>query len=106
MTLAQTYKALGDPARLKMIQRLSENPTNYTLGAVSKGLGVTRQGARKHLVILEEAKLIKLVSEGRETKVVLDVSSLDKARSFIADLERQWDMRLEKLRNFSEQQDR
>ncbi|MES2994610.1 MAG: helix-turn-helix domain-containing protein [Patescibacteria group bacterium] len=102
MKLAQTYKALGDPVRLKMVQRLSENPT-YTLGSLSKGLGVTRQGARKHLMMLEEAKLVRLVPEGRETKVLLNKASLTKAKSFIAELERQWETRLEALRDFTEQ---
>jgi DNA-binding transcriptional ArsR family regulator len=101
MMLAQAYRALGDPVRLKMVERLSGSST-HTLGTVSKGLGVTRQGARKHLLVLEEAKLVRLVAEGRETRVQLNVSTLDKARAFITKLERQWDKRLEALRDFSE----
>ncbi|MDB5237845.1 MAG: HTH-type transcriptional regulator [Candidatus Kaiserbacteria bacterium] len=102
MKLADTYKALGDPVRLKMVERLSKNPA-YTLGALSKGLGVTRQGARKHLVILENARIVRLVPGGRETKVLLNGASLNKASSFISELGRAWDVRLEALRAFSEQ---
>ncbi len=102
MNLAQTYKALGDPVRLKMVVRLSVR-SPYTLGTLSEGLGITRQGARKHLEILQDSKIVRLIPEGRETKVLLNGASLEKARAFIATLERQWDARLESLRAAAEQ---
>jgi DNA-binding transcriptional ArsR family regulator len=36
------------------------------LGGLCKGLGVTRQGASKHLALLEEANLVVVVRQGRE----------------------------------------
>ncbi|RYX81012.1 metalloregulator ArsR/SmtB family transcription factor [bacterium] len=101
MTVADTFKALGDPVRLEMVQRLASG-ASYTVGGLSNGLGITRQGARKHLQVLTEAKLITLEPKGRETQVRLDRDSLETARSFITELERRWDKRLEALRDFVE----
>jgi DNA-binding transcriptional ArsR family regulator len=103
MVVAETFKALGDPVRLEMIRRLASGDS-YTVGGISDGLGITRQGARKHLQVLTDAKLITLSPKGRETEVHLDRDSLEAARAFIADLEQRWDKRLEALRDFVEQE--
>lgn len=105
MIAAEAFKALGDPVRLEMVRRLSGGAP-YTVGSVSLGLGLTRQGARKHLDVLARAKLVVLQPNGRETKVSLDRASLATARSFIADLEKQWDSRLQALREFVETETR
>jgi DNA-binding transcriptional ArsR family regulator len=101
MTVVETFKALGDPVRLEMVQRLASG-ASYTVGGISQGLGISRQGARKHLQVLTEAGLIVLESQGRETEVRLERNSLDAARAFITELEQRWDQRLEALRDFAE----
>ena len=52
------FKALSDPVRVEIVQRLSREE-GFNLGSISVDLGVTRQGARKHLVVLEKAKIIR-----------------------------------------------
>jgi DNA-binding transcriptional ArsR family regulator len=105
MVLADTFKALGDPVRLKMIQRLSNGGAD-TVGRVSRGLPVTRQGARKHLQVLADAGLVVLEPFGRETKVKIDSAKLKAAKTFIAEMELQWDRRLQSLRAFVENGER
>jgi DNA-binding transcriptional ArsR family regulator len=102
MPVAETFRALVDSTRLEMVQRLSSGGS-YTITSVSTGLNITRQGARKHLQILADARLIKLQPQGRDTIVVLDRKELDKGKAFIAELERKWDKRLEQLKCFVEQ---
>ena len=99
MAVAQLFRALGDPSRLEMVQRLSSGQV-YTINSISKDLEITRQGARKHLQILADADLIFLETHGRETKVRLNRQSLEEGRAFIAEMERRWDVRLEALRQF------
>ncbi|MDB5176227.1 MAG: HTH-type transcriptional regulator [Candidatus Saccharibacteria bacterium] len=101
MLVADTFKALGDPVRLQMIQRLSQS-TQYTVGSLSAGLGLTRQGARKHLQLLADAELVSLQPRGRQTKVTLDATTLAHAKRFITELELQWDQRLLALKDFVE----
>jgi DNA-binding transcriptional ArsR family regulator len=82
-----------------MVQRLSSGAP-HTISTVSSGLEITRQGARKHLQILADAKVITLEPKGRDTTVRLDRDTLEQGKAFIAELELRWDMRLEALRRF------
>ena len=100
--VAQVFQALGDPVRLEMVQRLSRNQP-CTIDTVSRGLGISRQGARKHLQVLADARLVVLEPKGREVHVQLEASAFDQVKAFIARLEREWDRRLEKLRKFVEE---
>ena len=100
-TLAEVFKALGDPIRLEIVQRLSRGES-VTIGDVSGDLGVTRQGARKHLQVLVDANMVTLEPKGRDVYVRFETNSLDDAKAFIAEVEKRWDSRLEALRQFVE----
>lgn len=102
MAVAELFRALGDPTRLEMVQRLSKQES-HTITSVSSDLNITRQGARKHLQILADANIIKFEPKGRDTAVKLLRDTLDEGREFIAELERQWDIRLEALKAFVEE---
>lgn len=99
---AQLFKALGDPVRLQIVQRLSHGAV-LCLGELSKDLGISRQGARKQIQALVSAKVVQLYPVGREVKVQLDAAALAQGRAFIARLEAQWDQRLQALKQFTEQ---
>lgn len=101
VVVADIFRALGDPVRLEMVRRLSEDSPR-TIAAVSSDLGITRQGARKHLQVLVDANLVTLKPRGRDVMVQLDPAVLDQARAYIADLEQRWDQRLEALRRYLE----
>jgi DNA-binding transcriptional ArsR family regulator len=102
MAAAEIFKALGDPVRLEMVQRLASG-RRCTVGVVSSDLGITRQGARKHLQVLADAKIIVLRPKGRDVLVELDPATLDRAKTYIAELELQWDRRLDALKRFVEE---
>jgi DNA-binding transcriptional ArsR family regulator len=101
MNTAQVFQALGDPVRLEMVQRLSRQQP-CTIAEVSQGLGITRQGARKHLQVLVDARLAVLEPHGREVHVQLSPVGIDHVRAFLDKLERQWDRRLTALKRFVE----
>jgi DNA-binding transcriptional ArsR family regulator len=100
--MATVFNALGDPARIEMVRRLSSGQP-HPISAVSSGLGITRQGARKHLQVLVDAKMVSLEPKGRDVYVHLTPETLDLAKAFIVEIERRWDMRLEALRRFVEE---
>ncbi|MDR3692180.1 MAG: metalloregulator ArsR/SmtB family transcription factor [Fimbriimonas sp.] len=102
MAAAEIFRALGDPIRLEMVQRLTRG-SRCTITAVSEGLGITRQGARKHLQVLADARIVVLQPEGRDVLVSLEPESLDQAKLFITELERRWDARLDALLRFVEE---
>ena len=101
MAVAEIFRALGDPVRLEMVRRLTaESPR--TVGVVSGGLGISRQGARKHLQVLVDATLVSLKPRGRDVMVQLTPETLEVAKACLAELERRWDSRLDALRRFVE----
>lgn len=100
--VAQLFKALGDPVRLQIVQRLS-NGVPLCMGELSKDLGISRQGARKQIQALVLANVVQLHPAGREVKVQLDAGALAQGRDFITSLEAQWDQRLQALKQFVEQ---
>ena len=102
MAAAEIFRALGDPIRLEIVQRLTRS-SRRTISAISEGLGVTRQGARKHLQVLADARIVALQPDGRDVLVSLEPETLDQAKLFIAEIERRWDSRLEVLRRFVEE---
>lgn len=104
MNVAQVFHALGDPVRLEIVQRLSRSQP-CTIAAVSEGLGITRQGVRKHLQVLVDAKLAVLEPHGREVHVALAPGGIDQVKAFVDKLERQWDRRLAMLKRFVETDD-
>lgn len=103
MIEAEIYKALGDPIRLEIVKRLATRAT-CTIGEISTDLGISRQGARKQLQVLVNANVVHLTQRGRQTDVALDTKTLEIARAFISQIERQWDARLEALKLFVEKQ--
>jgi len=59
------FKALGDPTRRRLLDLLHETP-GQTLGALTAGMDMTRQGVSQHLAVLEAASLVTTVRRGRE----------------------------------------
>jgi DNA-binding transcriptional ArsR family regulator len=61
----RVFKALADPSRRRLLDRLREN-NGQTLGELCEHVDMTRQGAAKHLALLEEANLVVAIRRGRE----------------------------------------
>ncbi|MGH9276328.1 MAG: ArsR/SmtB family transcription factor [Acidimicrobiales bacterium] len=59
------FKALGDPTRRYLLDRLHED-NGQTLGELCQRLDMARQSTTQHLAILEGANLISTVRRGRE----------------------------------------
>ncbi len=59
------FKALADPGRRKLLDRLHESD-GQTLGELCEHLDMTRQGVTQHLALLEAANLIAVEWRGRE----------------------------------------
>lgn len=99
MQAADLFHALGEPTRLKMVERLSRGGS-CTITSLSEGLKISRQGARKHIQILEDSNIVILVPQGRTTTVALDRHALEAGKKFIEKLELRWERRLKALRDF------
>ena len=65
MDADKVFKALADPTRRRLLDRLSEK-NGQTLGELCDDLDMARQSATQHLGILEDANLLSTVKRGRE----------------------------------------
>jgi uncharacterized protein YndB with AHSA1/START domain/DNA-binding transcriptional ArsR family regulator len=63
--LVQVFKALADPHRQRLLDRLHAD-NGQTLTALCRDLAITRQGITQHLAVLEGCGLVSTVRRGRE----------------------------------------
>lgn len=95
------YQALGDPTRLEIVQRLGDRGPLPTLELV-EGLGMSRQAATKHLLVLENVGLIESRTEGRQVVRALNLEVLSNAEDWLAQRTRLWDKKLDALKRLVE----
>jgi len=60
--VAQRFRVLGEPMRIKLLDRLREGPA--TVGELQDALGASQQNVSKHLVILHSAGMVARTKEG------------------------------------------
>jgi DNA-binding transcriptional ArsR family regulator len=65
MSMDAVFRALADPVRRRLLDRLHAR-NGQTLGELCEGHDMTRQAVTKHLGILAEANLVATVKRGRE----------------------------------------
>src|SRR5919199_1559107 len=75
-SLDNAFKALGDPSRRLLLDRLNER-NGQTLRELCAGLGMARQSVSKHLAVLEAANLVTTVRRGREKLHYLNAAPIN-----------------------------
>ena len=65
MAAVDVFKALADPTRRELLDRLNER-NGQNLRELSEGMAMARQSVSKHLAILEAANLVTSRKKGRE----------------------------------------
>jgi DNA-binding transcriptional ArsR family regulator/uncharacterized protein YndB with AHSA1/START domain len=70
------FRALGDPARRRLLDRLNER-NGLTLTDLCEGMGMTRQSVTKHLSVLESAGLVATRRQGREKLHYLNAAPIN-----------------------------
>jgi DNA-binding transcriptional ArsR family regulator len=98
---APLFAALGDPTRLALLARLSAAGP-HSIARLTVGSAITRQAITKHLHVLSAAGLVRHTRRGREQLFTLEPGRLQIAHKFLAEISRQWDTRLARLRNLVE----
>jgi DNA-binding transcriptional ArsR family regulator len=94
---APVFAALGDEVRLRLVARLGTDGP-LSIARLTADTELTRQGITKHLHVLAHAGLARSVRRGRERLWQLDRRPLDEAQVYLADLSRQWDEALARLK--------
>jgi len=93
--LSQVFRALGDPTRRAMVQRLSRGPALVT--ELAAPLRMSLPAASKHVRVLERAGLVRRRVRGREHHCSLNPAPLRTAAEWLAHYQKFWTMRLDAL---------
>jgi DNA-binding transcriptional ArsR family regulator len=101
LDLDATFFALSDPQRRGILERLSGGPAS--LSQLAEPSGLTLNGIKKHVGILEVAGLVQTEKVGRVRECRLGpASSLGEAGEWIEAHRRAWASRLDRFGRFVE----
>jgi DNA-binding transcriptional ArsR family regulator len=64
--VAQRFRVLGEPMRLRLLDRLREGPA--TVGELQESLGASQQNVSKHLGILRAAGMVSRAKAGNHVR--------------------------------------
>jgi DNA-binding transcriptional ArsR family regulator len=98
--LDRTFFALSDPTRRGILERLGGGPA--TISELARPFGLTINGVKKHVVILEGAELVVTAKVGRTRECRLGPASLGEATGWIEAHRRAWEARLDRFGDYVE----
>ena len=64
--VAQRFRVLGEPMRIKLLDRLREE--DATVGELQEALGASQQNVSKHLGVLHAAGMVSRTKDGNHTR--------------------------------------
>lgn len=94
---APMFAALGDKMRLSLLSRLQDGQPRSVIH-LTDGTGLTRQGVRKHLSVLEEVGLVTQKKVGRESRFVYQPCGIEEAKKHLERASAQWDRAMNRLK--------
>lgn len=98
---ARVFAALGDEHRLRIVARLGdEGPLSIV--DLTEATNITRQAVSKHLLVLEQAGLVRYKRDGRRSVYSLERKRLQKAQAHLQAISDQWDSAVARLKAFVE----
>ena len=91
---------MSDPTRRSILERLGRGPA--TIGELAEPFGLTLNGVKKHVGILEEVELVVTAKVRRTRECRLGPAQLDGAAGWIDAYRRSWERRLDRFGAFVE----
>jgi DNA-binding transcriptional ArsR family regulator len=99
-TLDRTFFALSDPTRRSILERLAGGPVN--LSELAAPFGLTLNGVKKHVALLEEVDLVNTTKVGRSRECQLGTAELEAVTRWIDSYRRAMERGLEGFGNYVE----
>lgn len=94
----EVFRALADPTRRQVIERLAVGPASTT--ALARPFSMALPSFLQHLSVLERAGLVTSTKHGRTRTYRVSTAGLDTAQGWLADQRRLWERRLDQLDEF------
>ena len=83
--LAEDFKALGNPIRIRILRLLLEHETRVC-GDLVKALPLAQSTVSQHLKVLKDASLIQVTADGPRRCYAVNAKALDRLRRYVAAL--------------------
>jgi DNA-binding transcriptional ArsR family regulator len=93
--LDRVFRALSDPARRAMVERLGDGP--LSVSALARPLPMSLPAVMQHLQVLEAAGLVRSAKAGRVRTCAVEPGALGPAEEWIGARRREWERRLDRL---------
>lgn len=98
--VSQTFVALADPTRRRIVERVSREP--LTISALADPLAMSMQAVSKHIAILERCGVVKRHAKGRERIVAIQPESINAVAHWAQSQQRFWEDALDRLKHLLE----
>lgn len=98
--IGEVFKALADPTRLSVIERLSEGPASMT--ELAQSYQMTLPSFAQHLRVLEQSGLLQSAKQGRERRYSIVPTRLIMAEDWLGKQRAIWEQRLDRLASYVE----
>ena len=95
-----TFFALADPTRREILERLERGPA--TISELAQPFGLTINGVKKHVGILERVDLVATEKIGRARHSRLGPATMDDATAWMEAHRRAWERRLDRFERYIE----
>lgn len=93
--LDRVFSALGDATRRAILQALAQRPATIT--KIAKPFPVSLNAISKHVMVLENAGLVRREIRGREHHCRVDPRPLREANDWLEHYRQFWELRLDAL---------
>lgn len=94
----EVFKALADPTRRRVIERLGRGPA--ATSELARPFTMALPSFTQHMAVLERVGLVESTKHGRTRVYRLAPGELDTAADWLADQHRTWERRLDRLDAF------
>ena len=98
--LDRAFFALSDPTRRRILELLGHGPA--TISELAEPFGLTLNGVKKHVGVLEAADLVVTEKVGRARECRLGPAELREVSRWIEDYRRAWEARFDEFEAYVE----
>ncbi len=103
MDMTEVFKALANPTRRAVFERLAGGSRNAT--ALREGLAISQPAMSQHLAVLRGAGLIREQRQGRSVNYSIDPEGLAPLQDWLTRYRAFWPARIEKLQELLKEMD-
>ena len=97
-TIDELFKALADPTRRHVVERLADGPASTS--ALAEPFDMALPSFTQHLAVLERAGIVTSAKHGRTRTFRLTPSGLDGLTVWLAEQQLVWEQRLDQFDAF------